>query len=95
MASPIAWEHHYSIMLPMFAVALPATLGLIETRRGLEGLTIAFLLSGNFYKITNIFAETRFNALQSYLFFGALLFLLHLYALRGAECENKKSDQTV
>lgn len=95
MASPIAWEHHYSIMLPMFAVALPATLGLIETRRGMERLTIAFLLSSNFYKITNIFAETRFNALQSYLFFGALLFLLHLYALRDAECENKKSGQTV
>ena len=91
MASPIAWEHHYSIMLPMFAVALPATLSLIETRRGLERLTIAFLLSSNFYKITNIFAETRFNALQSYLFFGALLFLRHLYALRDAECENNRT----
>jgi alpha-1,2-mannosyltransferase len=82
MASPIAWEHHYSILLPIFAAALPAAL-----RAGRERLTVwilaaAFALCSNIYPMINSLANTRLNFLQSHLFFGGLALLIMLYRLR-------------
>ena len=85
VASPIAWEHHYGIMLPMFAIALPAVLKLPEPRSGsLLLLAVSYVLSSNYYKLANESAATPFNFLQSYLFLGAVLLLILLYHLRGA-----------
>ena len=84
MASPIAWEHHYSVLLPMFAVALPMTWASRLKHQGTALMAVSFVLASNYYQITNFLANTPFNFLQSYLFFGALL-LFHLYRLRNAQ----------
>jgi alpha-1,2-mannosyltransferase len=85
MASPIAWEHHYSVLLPLFVVALPATLASKLKQRGTILMAVSFVLSSNYYQMTNFLANTPLNFLQSYLFFGALLFLFHLYRLRDVQ----------
>ena len=93
MASPVAWEHHYGIMLPMFAVILPATLGAARlSRRHLIVLAVAFAFSSNYYHVTHWFAATPFNFLQSYLFFAAVLLLVHLYRLRRAQWQAVEAE---
>jgi hypothetical protein len=84
MASPVAWTHHYGVFLPLFALALPACLAATEGRRGLLAmLALSFLLVSNTYRIANRLADSPFNFLQSYVFFGGLLFLALLYRLRA------------
>ena len=85
MASPLAWEHHYSFLLPIFAYALPVTLVSKQKRAGLFIMGLVFLLSTNYYQFTGLFAETSLNFLQSYLLFGAILFLVYLYRLRDTQ----------
>ena len=87
IASPVAWEHHYGVMLPMFAVALPATLSLGLAPRGVIWLAVSFFISSNYFQFTDLFAGTHWNFLQSYLLFGAVLLLLHLYYLRHKQQE--------
>jgi hypothetical protein len=67
LASPIAWEHHYGILLPIYAVLLPAVL------REPAPATKLFVL----------LAATPYNVAQSYLFFGAIAVLVLLYGVRG------------
>jgi hypothetical protein len=87
MTAPIAWDHHYGVMLPMYAVAVPHLL----TRRPLGVLTIpalvaSYLLSSNFLQFTTRFDGTGFAILESYLLGGALILLLLLYSdLRTAD----------
>jgi alpha-1,2-mannosyltransferase len=80
IASPIAWEHHYGILLTIFAVVAPIA---IYHRRGhptwLILIAAAYLITSNVYLIMNQFALTPFNFLQSYLFFGAIILLAVLY----------------
>jgi alpha-1,2-mannosyltransferase len=83
IASPIAWEHHYSILLPVFAAALPAVLGAKGKSGMIWMLAAAFALTANIYPLVNFLANTRLNFLQSHLFFGALALLFLLYRLRG------------
>ncbi|MDM0045927.1 glycosyltransferase family 87 protein [Variovorax dokdonensis] len=77
MASPIAWEHHYGVLFPMYALALPAMLD----RRPLGSATLPILAltylltSQSFSPLTNLLAQTRWNVLQSYQLFGAALML--------------------
>ena len=87
VASPIAWEHHYGEMLPMFAVALPATLSLGLAPRRIIWLAVSFFISSNYFQLTDRLAATHWNFLQSYLLFGAVLLLLHLYYLRHKQQE--------
>ena len=42
----------------------------------------AFIFSSNFWLLANRLAPTRWNFLQSYLLFGAMILLLTLYLLR-------------
>lgn len=81
MAAPIAWFHHYGLLLPVFALALPLTLKLRDYA-GLAFMGLAFVLVSNCFKATNLLADSRWNILQSYLFFGALLFFFLLLRLR-------------
>jgi alpha-1,2-mannosyltransferase len=94
IASPIAWEHHYNILLPIFAVALPAVLARWGGRAPAWMLALAFALTANIYVLVNALANTRLNFLQSHLFFGAmiLLFLLHLLRRRPAEAEEAEVE---
>jgi alpha-1,2-mannosyltransferase len=80
MASPIAWEHHYAILLPIFVVLSPFAVYYYEKRKwSLILLAIGFLCVSQYFDFTKTFADTRFNILQSYLLFGAAIILLFLF----------------
>lgn len=84
MASPIAWEHHYGILLPIFALITPVCLsGRAAGKLAIPFVMLAFVLTSQMVGLTRIFAETWANVLQSYLFFGAVLVLWLLYRNRG------------
>jgi hypothetical protein len=84
IASPVAWIHHYAVLLPLFALVLPRVAESVASRRALAWMLAgSFLLVSNTYRVTNRFAETPWSFLQSYVFFGGLLFLALLYRLRG------------
>jgi len=85
IASPIVWTHHYGVFLPLFALALPAVLEKSRGRRlNLAMLAASYLLVANNYRVLNrLFAETPLNFVQTYVFFGGLLFLALLYRLRA------------
>lgn len=92
IASPVAWEHHYGILLPIFCMALPTAIA----RRPFGDKTVAyllivyFLISQNLDSATALLANTYLNFMQSYLFFGAVAVLILLYKLLSIESE---SDQ--
>jgi alpha-1,2-mannosyltransferase len=80
MASPVAWEHHYGVLLPIYAFLFPYLWAQEPSRRWtLPLLGLSYLLTANFYPAANELAETPFNFLQSYLLAGAALVLLLLY----------------
>jgi hypothetical protein len=82
MGSPIAWEHHYGIMMPLFVVALAAVLDWQPQhtkRTSTILLAVSWALSANYLAFTNLLSDTRLNILQSYLFFGGILLLVVLF----------------
>ena len=92
IAAPVAWTHHYAVLLPVFAAAAPATFA----ARGLGGarlvpLALSYLLIANNYRVLNRLAETPLNFLQSYVFFGGLLLLIHLVRLRRTQAQSAGS----
>lgn len=88
MASPVAWEHHYGILLPIYAFLVPAAL---KTRSlgvwTVPTLVLSYALSSHYLTVMKLTAAAPFglNVLQSYLFFGALLAFICLYRLRSAQ----------
>ncbi|HEY5331322.1 MAG TPA: glycosyltransferase family 87 protein [Acidobacteriaceae bacterium] len=79
-ASPMAWEHHYGIVVGIFVWAWFAY-GCWQ-RKGPWLLGLAFFLTMNFLAATNLLADRRgWNVLQSYMYFGALLLLFVLMRL--------------
>jgi alpha-1,2-mannosyltransferase len=85
LASPVAWTHHYAVLLPVFALVVPATVAagsLGRSRFVLLGL--AYVLIADNFRALNRLADTPMNFLQSYVFFGGLLLLALLYRLRSA-----------
>jgi hypothetical protein len=76
MASPIAWEHHYGIMAPMFAVFLPVFLKPNSGRGWLLALAGSYIATSNCFLFVNLAANTRWNFVQSYIFGGAALLIL-------------------
>lgn len=82
VASPIAWQHHYSILLPLFAY-FAATMREPSQR---WYLAIAFVLTSNSWSPLAVFANVPvLNALLSLRFFAALLLLFVLYRNSQAE----------
>jgi alpha-1,2-mannosyltransferase len=82
IASPVAWEHHYGVLLPIYAFLAPSLLAnAVFGRWTAYYLGASYLLTGHFFPAINALASTPFNVLQSYLLFGALLALAGLYAL--------------
>ena len=84
-SSPVAWEHHYGLLAPLFVLALAQLLaqpaGPAHNWRALV-LLAAWTLTANFIPFASLAAGTPFVALQAYCFFGALL-LLGLFLVRG------------
>ncbi|MBW2293197.1 MAG: DUF2029 domain-containing protein [Deltaproteobacteria bacterium] len=86
LASPTVWTHHYGVILPLFAIALPAVLALDSRARprDLALLVTSFMLISNNFRLLNRLADTPFNILQSYVYFGGLIFLVLLFRLRAS-----------
>lgn len=84
IASPIAWEHHYGVLLPIFAILFANMVG---ERARLAWLAASYLLAANFFLAANALAGSALNIVQSYLLAAALvaLALLHLRPLAAAE----------
>jgi alpha-1,2-mannosyltransferase len=74
IATPVAWEHHYGVMLPIFVWLW---FGVYRLGYGTAWkLALAFVLIGDFLSPLNQLASVPVaNVLQSYMYFGALLLL--------------------
>jgi alpha-1,2-mannosyltransferase len=72
LASPIAWEHHYGLLLPAFALLARSWLegGLRGSRLWLTAA--AWTLTANSWEAANAFAGTPLRFLQSTLLAGVL-----------------------
>lgn len=95
IATPMAWEHHYGVMLPIFV-----WLWFAVYRRGVGNawaLALAWVLIADFLSPLNFFAAIPVaNVLQSYMYFGALLLLgllLHTHTLAALE-ETRAGQQS-
>jgi hypothetical protein len=82
VASPIAWEHHYGVLLPLAGMALVLLCTGTAHRAALAVLTISWVLTANYLPVTNHSSDTWLNFIQSYLFFAALMLLGVLVYLR-------------
>jgi hypothetical protein len=80
MASPLAWDHHYGVALPIFAVALASVL---DDRTRLTRLALAFTLLSTFILTANMLAATPLNLLQSTMLAGAVMLLMLLHGQMG------------
>ncbi len=76
IASPVAWEHHYGILFPIFALIFPKVWQVrSQWKQGFFLTSLAYLLTANIFLFVNNLASTYWNFLQSYLLFGALILL--------------------
>ncbi len=85
MAAPIAWVHHYGILLPIFAWLWPL-LWFDERFRHASRWRVAFVvcyvLASSYISGANALASTWLNVLQSYLFFAVLAVFAFLLYVR-------------
>lgn len=83
VSSPVAWEHHYGILLPVFALIAPVAV----THPALGKSTIPYLCLSYFLTAMIIWPTRAFSrsgmltVFQSTLFVGALLLIGFIYAL--------------
>jgi alpha-1,2-mannosyltransferase len=82
LASPIAWEHHYGVLFPIF-VCVWLILWFGDALLKNFWIKIAFvafyLIAANVFPFAKFVADSYLNVLQSYLFFAALgLFIILL-----------------
>ena len=74
LASPIAWEHHYGILFPIF-VCVWLILWFGDTPLKSIWAKVAFvtcyLVAANVFPFTKYLADSYLNIVQSYLFFAA------------------------
>jgi hypothetical protein len=74
IATPMAWEHHYGVMLGTFVWLWFAVYR--QGRGNAVWLAVAWILIADFLSFFNYFAPMPvLNVLQSYMYFGALLLL--------------------
>jgi hypothetical protein len=80
LTAPIAWEHHYGILLPIYAAATPLVIaGRPLGRWTAPALAASYFVAANYFQFTNRFADTWLNPLQSYLLVAALVLWVLLY----------------
>ncbi len=87
IAAPVAWDHHYGIFLPMFAVMLPLTT-VWAPQSGAKGalLGISFFLVGFAFVDPSWFLLNPYRILLiSHVFFGAIVFFGLLLAMRASQ----------
>lgn len=85
IASPVAWEHHYGILLVICAFIFPYLLSSQTSFsiRSMSFFVFAYTLASNYLPIFNLAANLPvLNIVQSYLFFAALILLVFIYSIR-------------
>jgi alpha-1,2-mannosyltransferase len=86
MASPVAWEHHYGITLPLFVWLFTNGDNMPMPRASWLLLSISLILLGADLSVTNLTAAyPPFNVLQSYVLIGglSLMLMLHKFVRAG------------
>jgi hypothetical protein len=103
VGSPVAWEHHYGILLPIYLIALKNVLSGWKERRSialLAVLWISWVLVANFIPQTLLLAYSPLRFLVATQFLGALLLLIPLLSntkvatpadLQGAKIQRLRS----
>jgi hypothetical protein len=82
LAAPIAWRHHYSVLLPAFGMLfVGAVRAPVWGRWTLPYLCACYSAIGVFQGTFFALKDSWLNVLQSYTLFGGLGALLHLYRL--------------
>ncbi|GBQ90297.1 hypothetical protein AA13595_2859 [Gluconacetobacter johannae DSM 13595] len=82
-ASPVAWDHHYGVMLPLFGLLFLSLLA--NPRSGAERWSLlcgTFVMAANALSPVNLLAGTPLSFLQSYVFFAALGVLALVFLCR-------------
>jgi hypothetical protein len=83
LASPLAWEHHYGVLLPILAVALAAVLERgVWRAAGPTSLAVCALIASHYWGALGRLSGTVWNPLQSLLFAACLVLLALLLSLR-------------
>jgi alpha-1,2-mannosyltransferase len=80
LTAPVAWEHHYGILLPIYAALTPSIV--VERPFGrwtAAALGGSYLVAANYVQFTNHFAGSWLNPLQSYLLAAAVVLWALLY----------------
>jgi len=88
IASPVAWEHHYGVFLPIFAVAMPGLLYYRPLGRATAPLfTLSYVAIAEVMLRSDLIFRNRWLGLAgSHLFFGGLVLFGLLLALRVEHC---------
>jgi alpha-1,2-mannosyltransferase len=82
MASPIAWDHHYGVLLPALVLAAGAALRLPAARRWwLVALGAAFVLGGSLWEPLLFVEDPPANLVQSYVLTAGMAALFVMYRL--------------
>jgi alpha-1,2-mannosyltransferase len=91
IASPVAWNHHYVVLLPILAATIPLILGnqLLGKFTYPILLFVVCLISQNFEGLTNQLASSAWNFLQSILYFSGLIIL---FLLAKLSCTQKINE---
>ncbi len=86
MASPVAWEHHYGVLMPVFVALLAQMMaGKEERRRVLVGLALmaAFVLTASRVEAVWPIESSPANLLHAHLLLGAVIVLVALWSRTG------------
>jgi alpha-1,2-mannosyltransferase len=92
LASPVAWEHHYGILLPICSVLLPILLHSSPLGQwAAPFFAIGYALISNVFIRQNlyfVFANRWLGLIGSHLFFGSIIIFFILLAVRSATVLN-------
>ncbi|MBW4520776.1 MAG: DUF2029 domain-containing protein [Scytolyngbya sp. HA4215-MV1] len=94
IASPVVWEHHYGILLPIYAFLLPCLIQRpVFGKFTLPYLCLSYILTSNHFEFTDFFAPIPIlNILQSYRLIGGLMVLVCLHRLRSGRALAQKTE---
>jgi hypothetical protein len=82
MASPIAWDHHYGLLLPILVLAAGVAGSVGNAPRwALTALMVSAVATGNLWEPLIDVEAPPGNLVQSYVLAGALIALVTLYRL--------------
>jgi hypothetical protein len=96
MASPVAWDHHYGILFPIFIWLFFGPEMQLRSSLRAFALGTAYVLASNCLNIANLLARVPvLNLLQSYLFAAALIIFTLLLTSPLVKSRAVQSDVTV